>query len=119
VAPFTAAVTGTVRQSQAIGGALVDLNMRLSGGASGRLRVRLAGQPSPGGGLSMTGSQVDLLTHGTGVMTGQITSLQGTEFIAHVLNRSGALDLHARLNIDSQTNSVTGSVDASRAGGTQ
>jgi DMSO/TMAO reductase YedYZ heme-binding membrane subunit len=119
VAPFTAAITGTVRQSQAPGGALVDLNMHLSGGASGRLRVRLAGQPSPGGGLSMTGSQVDLLTHGTGVMTGQITSLQGTEFIAHVLNRAGALDLHARLNIDSQTNSVTGSVDASRAGGGQ
>jgi sulfoxide reductase heme-binding subunit YedZ len=119
LAPFTAAVTGTVRQSQAPGGALVDLNMHLSGGATGRLRVRLAGQPSPGGGLSMTGSQVDLLTHGTGVMTGQITSLQGTEFVAHVLNSAGALDLHARLNIDSQTNSVTGSLDASRAGGGQ
>jgi hypothetical protein len=119
VAPFTADLTGTVRQSQAAGGAIVDLDMQLHGGASGRLRVRLAGQPSPGGGLSMTGSQVDLLTPTTGVMTGQITSLQGTEFIAHVLSRSGALDLHANLNIDSQTNSVSGSVHASRAGGAQ
>jgi hypothetical protein len=50
-------------------------------------------------------------------MTGQITSLQGTEFIAHVLNHSGALNLHAQLNIDTQTNAVTGSVDASRAVG--
>jgi sulfoxide reductase heme-binding subunit YedZ len=119
LAPFTAALTGTVRQSQAPGGALVDLNMHLSGEVTGQLRVRLAGQPSPGGGLSMTGSQVDLLTHGTGVMTGQITSLEGTEFIAHVLNNGGALDLHAQLNIDSQTNAVTGSVNASRAGGSQ
>jgi hypothetical protein len=119
VAPFSAGLTGTVRQSQAPGGAIVDLNLQLRGGASGRLRVRLAGQPSPGGGLSMTGSQVDLLTRATGVMTGQITSLQGTEFIAHVLSRAGALDLHANLNIDSQTNSVSGSVQASRAGGAQ
>jgi DMSO/TMAO reductase YedYZ heme-binding membrane subunit len=116
VGPFHAAITGTVRQSRAPGGAIVDLDMHLTGGASGRLRVRLGGQPSPGGGLSMTGSQVDLLTRATGVMTGQITSLQGTEFVAHVLNRSGALDLHASLNIDTQTNAVTGSVQASRAG---
>lgn len=118
-APFTADVTGTVRQAQALGGAIVDLDLQLRGGASGRLRVRLGGQPSPGGGLSMTGSQVDLLTPTTGVMTGQITSLQGTEFVAHVLSRVGALDLHANLNIDSQTNSVSGSVHASRAGGAQ
>jgi hypothetical protein len=119
LAPFAADLSGTVRQSQAAGGAIVDLNMQLSGGMSGRLRVRLAGQPSSGGGLSMTGSQVDLLTRATGVMTGQITSLQGTEFIAHVLSRAGALNLHASLNIDSQTNAVSGSVRASRAGGAQ
>jgi hypothetical protein len=116
VAPFTASIAWTVRQSQASGGAIVDLNLHLTGGETGRLRVRLAGQPSPGGGLSMTGSQVDLLTPRTGVMAGQITSLQGAEFIAHVLNRAGALDLHANLNIDSQTNLVSGSVSASRAG---
>jgi DMSO/TMAO reductase YedYZ heme-binding membrane subunit len=118
-ASFSADVTGTARQRQAPGGAIVDLDMRLSGGTSGRLRVRLAGQPSAGGGLSMTGSQVDLLTPGTGVMAGQITQLQGTEFIAHVLNRSGALDLHARLNIDTQSNAVSGSVDAHQAGGSK
>jgi DMSO/TMAO reductase YedYZ heme-binding membrane subunit len=119
IGPFTASLTGTVRQFQASGGAIVDLDMHLSGGASGRLRVRLGGQPSPGGGLSMTGSQVDLLTPATGVMTGQITSLQGTQFVAHVLNHSGALDLQAQMNIDTQTNTVTGTVNASRAGGGQ
>lgn len=116
VAPFTANLSGSVRQSQAAGGGIVDLDMHLSGGQSGRLRVRLAGQPNPGGGLSMTGSQVDLLTTTTGLMTGRITSLAGTQFIARVLNRSGALDLHANLNIDLQSNAVSGSVAASRAG---
>ncbi|HEX8976454.1 MAG TPA: ferric reductase-like transmembrane domain-containing protein [Solirubrobacteraceae bacterium] len=117
VAPFTANLSGSVTQSQAAGGGIVDLDMHLSGGQSGRLRVRLAGQPNPGGGLSMTGSQVDLLTSTTGLMTGQITSLEGTQFIARVLNRGGALDLHANLNIDLQNNAVSGSVAASRAGG--
>lgn len=112
LSPFTAQVSGSVSQRQAPGGAIVDLDMRLSGGTSGRLRVRLAGQPSPGGGLAMTGSQVDLVTPSTGVMAGQIIRLEGTDFIARVLSRSGALDVHARLNIDTQSNVVTGSVDA-------
>jgi methionine sulfoxide reductase heme-binding subunit len=116
---FTANINGTVSQSQAPGGALVDLNMRLSGAVTGRLRVRLAGQPAAGGGLSMTGSQVDLLTRQTGLLAGQITSLQGTEFLAHVQGRAGALTLHARLNIDSQTNVVTGSVDGTPGEGGQ
>ncbi len=65
----------------------------------------------------MTGSQVDLLTPETGVMAGQITSLQGTEFLARVQGAAGVLSLHARLNIDSQTNVVTGSVDATLSAG--
>jgi sulfoxide reductase heme-binding subunit YedZ len=113
---FTADISGTVRQSQAPGGAIVDLDLHLSGGERGRLRVRLAGQPSSGGGLSMTGSQVDLLIPSTGVMAGQITSLQGTEFTARVVGGGGRLNLHARLNIDSQTNVVSGSVAASPVG---
>jgi hypothetical protein len=117
VSPFTANISGTVRQSQAPGGAIVDLDLHLSGGERGRLRVRLAGQPSPGGGLSMTGSQVDLLIPSTGVMAGQITSLQGTEFTARVVGSGGRLNVHARLNIDSQTNVVSGSVAASPVGG--
>ncbi len=114
---FSAELSGTARQSRAPGGAVVDLDMLFRGGASGRLRVRLAGQPADGGGLSMTGSQVDLLTRATGVMAGQISSLQGTEFIARVRGVTGVLNLHARLNIDSQSGSVTGSLLASTGAG--
>lgn len=117
---FFALLAGSVNQTQASGGGgIVDLNMRLRGGARGRLRVRLGGSPIPGGGLSMTGSQVDLITNALpAVMAGQITSLQGAEFVARVRGRSGtALTLHARLHIDAQSGSVTGRLTASPSSG--
>jgi methionine sulfoxide reductase heme-binding subunit len=112
---FSALLTGSVNQTQAPGGAIVDLRMRLRGGARGRLRVRLAGSPIPGGGLSMTGSQVDLITNDLpAVMAGHITQLQGTDFVARVLGSAGtALTLHARLHIDAQSGTVTGLMTAS------
>ncbi len=61
---FSATLDGSVRQAQIQAGAIVDLSMRLSGGARGRLRVRLGGAPIAGGGLSLTGSQVDLIANG-------------------------------------------------------
>jgi DMSO/TMAO reductase YedYZ heme-binding membrane subunit len=117
-APFTARLSGTASQTQVTGGAIVDLALRLSGGARGRLRVRLAGAPLDGGGLSMTGSQVDLLAVGIpSVMQGQIVSLQGQQFVARVrAGSSPPLDLHATLNIDSNTGQVTGTLAASPAG---
>jgi DMSO/TMAO reductase YedYZ heme-binding membrane subunit len=107
---FSASLTGSITQTQAPGGALIDLNMRLRQGARGRLRIRLAGAPIGGGGLSLTGSQVDLIEDGLpSVLQGQITSLQGDEFVAQVRGSSGpALRLRGRLSIDSQANSVTG-----------
>jgi methionine sulfoxide reductase heme-binding subunit len=118
VRSFSARLSGTVTQTQEPNGAIVDLAMRLSGGAQGRLRVRLAGAPINGGGLSMTGSQVDLIANGLpSVMAGQIVSLQGQQFVARVANGSGsALTLQATLNIDSQSGTVTGSLSASAAG---
>jgi methionine sulfoxide reductase heme-binding subunit len=116
---FSARLAGSVKQTQAPGGAIVDLSMRLRGGARGRLRVRLAGSPIAGGGLSMTGSQVDLITNAIpAVMAGHITQLQGSEFVARVRGGAGpALTLHARLRIDPQTGSVTGLLTASSASG--
>ena len=117
--PFSARLAGTVKQIQEPGGAIVDLALRLTGGAHGRLRVRMAGAPLDGGGLSMTGSQVDLLANGMpSVLEGQITALQGQQFIARVTNASGShLDLRANLNIDQNTGLVTGTLSASSAGG--
>ncbi len=117
--PFSARLSGTVTQQQAGGGAIVDLALRLSGGAHGRLRVRMAGAPIDGGGLSMTGSQVDLLADGLpSVMEGQIVSLQGQQFLARVADSSGSeLDLRANLNIDNNTGNVTGTLAATNGGG--
>jgi hypothetical protein len=53
-------------------------------------------------------------------MQGRIVSLQGTEFLAHLTDSAGAaLDVQARLSIDGQTNSVTGTMAATapRSGG--
>jgi methionine sulfoxide reductase heme-binding subunit len=120
-APFSARLAGSVTQTQAAGGAIVDLSLRLSGGAHGRLRVRLAGAPIGAGGLSLTGSQVDLLADGLpSVMQGRIVSLQGGQFLARVADGSGSrLDLHANLNVDSQTDRVTGNLDATAGKGSR
>lgn len=117
--PFSASLTGTATQKLAPGGAIVDLALRLSGGARGRLRVRLAGAPIQGGGLSLTGSQVDLSAAGLpSVMEGQIVSLQGEQFQAHVSGSSGlVLELNGNLNVDSQSGLVTGTVSATPGGG--
>jgi hypothetical protein len=113
--PFTAHLTGTARQTQESGGAIIDLALRLSGGAHGRLRIRLAGAPLDGGGLSMTGSQVDLLADGAPLLSGQITSLQGDQFVARVQDPSGSqFNLHALVNIDSNTGDVTGTLSGTR-----
>ncbi len=115
--PFEAHITGTVTQRQAPGGALVDLALRFSGGARGRLRVRLAGTPAGGGGLSMTGSQVDLLADGLpDVLQGRIVELQGQQFEARVSGGGSDLDLRADLSIDQGSGSVTGSLLARRVG---
>jgi methionine sulfoxide reductase heme-binding subunit len=117
VRPFTATVAGTITQTSEPGGAIVDMALRLSGHVPGNLRVRLAGAPLDGGGLSMTGSQVDLVALGfPSVMDGRIISLRGQQFVARVRNSSGSvLDLRANLNIDGQ-GGVSGTVAAVRPG---
>lgn len=117
--PFSAGLAGTVKQTPRAGGAVIDLALRLTGAVRGRLRIRMAGAPLGGGGLSMTGSQVDLLTNqSSSVMEGQIVSLQGQRFLARVADTSGGeLDLHANLAIDNQTSAVTGTLTATSAGG--
>jgi hypothetical protein len=115
--PFDATLSGTVTQTQAPGGAIVDLTMRVSGGAQGELRVRLAGAPDGAGGLSLLGSQVDMSAAGlASVLQGRVVSLQGQQFTARVADSTGStLDLQANLNIDNQTNAVTGTLAASPA----
>lgn len=111
--PFTAALSGSATQSQASGGTIIDLSLRVAGPKRGRLRIRLAGAPLASGGLSLTGSQVDLLLDKglQSVADGKVVSLQGQDVVAHVRDSAGTgLSLHARLNINSSSGSVTGTL---------
>ncbi len=112
---FSANLAGSIRQVAVSGGSLVDMTMRLSGGETGQLRVRLAGAAIAGGGLTMTGSQVDLIARGwPDVLEGQISSLLGQSFDARVAGGSGGvLDLRVHLQVDSQSGTVSGRLEAS------
>jgi sulfoxide reductase heme-binding subunit YedZ len=113
---FSAQLSGTIDQTTVGGGAIVELGMRLSGGASGRLRVRLGGVPVAAGGLSMTGSQVDLLTGGS-LFQGRVTALRGQEFTARVRSADGtAIVLRVDLDLDQAQNEVSGSLQAQPSG---
>jgi hypothetical protein len=115
--PFTARLSGTVSQQTAAGGALVDLVLRCSGAISGELRVRMAGAPLPGAGLSMTGSEVQLTAVGlTSALQGTISRLNGDAFVARVSSAAGlTLQLHASLVIDPSSNTVTGTLTGAQA----
>ncbi|HUE25877.1 MAG TPA: ferric reductase-like transmembrane domain-containing protein [Solirubrobacteraceae bacterium] len=119
--PFSATFSGSASQSAADGGAIVDLSLRLGGGVNGQMRVRLGGAPLPGGGLSLTGSQVDLTAPGMpSAMVGRITSLVGSRFDARVTDASGSVVvLHANLAIDQASGAVTGTVSGAPSGGSR
>ncbi len=112
---FSASLSGSVSQEQAgdAGGDIVNMSLQLSGGARGVLRVRIGGVPANGGGLSMTGSQVDLAVTGAPVLQGQITELQGQQFVARVRDANGSRrQLQVNLNIDESSDTATGSLQA-------
>jgi methionine sulfoxide reductase heme-binding subunit len=112
---FNASLNGTVSQSQAPGGAIVELALDVRGQVRGRLRVRLGGEPI-GGGLSMTGSQVDLALAGQpAVLQGRILALRGEQFDARLSDGATTLDVHVQLQIDANANTVTGTMSASPA----
>jgi hypothetical protein len=109
--PFTAPLSGTVAQSNAANGGIIELNLRL-GGPAGQLRIRLGGAPLPQGGLTLTGSQADLTGPGLpSALGGKVTSLTGSNIVARVKDTSGtAVDLHANLSIDQNSGAVTGTL---------
>jgi hypothetical protein len=109
--PFSAGLRGTVHQGVSAGGmAVVDLRMRLSGAVSGVLRVRIAGDAAPGGGVAMRRSAVALGPRSQpGRLQGRIDALRGSTLEALV---GGATGPAVRLRVDLALNgsSVRGSV---------
>jgi len=118
---FHAALSGTVAQSSAPGGEIIELGMQLSGGVSGQLRIRLGGAPLPTGGLSLAGSQVDLTGPGLrSAFAGKVLSLQGGQLVASVTDAFGAtLRLEGSLSIDQNTGAVSGTLAGTPQGGGQ
>ena len=113
--PFTSQLAGTITRQQLSSGAILDLELRLHGGSGGLLRIRLGGTPS-GAGLNLSGSQVDLAPAGAPVaLVGHVTALQGTEVAARVTGSNGSVDLLVSLNINNQTNTVSGVLHARQA----
>jgi DMSO/TMAO reductase YedYZ heme-binding membrane subunit len=114
--PFTSRVHGTITQRQASGGAILEIELQLSGQPAGALRIRLGGQPVGGGGLSMSGSQVDLAPTGAPVaLVGQVTALSGTQVAARVTGNQQSVDLLANLQIDEGSGTVSGVLHAKAA----
>jgi hypothetical protein len=115
--PFTAAVHGTLHQGRSSGGlAVIDLRMHLSGGPSGVLRVRIAGNAAQGGGVSMTRSAVTLGPRSApGTLQGRIDALQGTSIDALLGAATGpAVRLRADLALAGST--VSGHVSGRPVG---
>ena len=114
VTAFTAQGTGTVQQTQTTSGlAQVEIKLVLAGTSLSALDIRLQGQPQPGGGLSMSASQVTLGTASDPTRyTGAITALQGTHLAATVTRSDGgALAITAALQLDpSGGTTATGTV---------
>lgn len=113
--PFTSQLAGTITRQQVAGGAILDMELHLKGSTTGQLRIRLGGAPS-GAGLNLSGSQVDLAPKGQPVaLVGQVTALEGTQVAARVTGNSRSVDLLVNLNINNQTNTVSGVVHAKQA----
>jgi methionine sulfoxide reductase heme-binding subunit len=116
--PFTATLVGSVTQHPAASGAIVQLDMTVQGSVRGRLRVRLGGQPLDTGGLSLTGSQVDLSVVGRSqVFAGRVVNLEGDHFLARVSDGAGTeLNLDAGLTIDQGRGTVSGTLSSTPIG---
>lgn len=109
---FSASLNGTISQTNAPGGEIVELTLGLSGGVNGQMRIRLGGAPLSSGGLSLAGSQVDLTAPGLpSAYGGKVDSLNGGSIAARVSDVAGAkLALQINLSIDQNTGAVTGTI---------
>ena len=112
-ASFTAAVTGSVRQTPLPGDRLqVVISLNVSGQRLSALTFRLQGQAIQGGGVEMSSSSVTLgPASDPSRYTGRVTALADTNIQAVVTNAAGSsLQLLARLQVNTGPGSATGTV---------
>jgi hypothetical protein len=112
--PFAATLNGTLHQTTLSDGQVdVVIRGRLRGGAGGSVRIDLRGQALQGG-VSMTASGVSYVPAGTRtIYFGAVKALDGQRVLASVVDHAGSrIQLAFVLAIDTASNAVTGSVDA-------
>jgi sulfoxide reductase heme-binding subunit YedZ len=112
---FTASMAGSVAQGQdASGNAIVDIRTTVQGQQLDRLRIRLVGQPLPGGGVQMTSGRVTLgPSTNPDQFHGVVTGLQDTNVRAMVSDDSGTvLLLDAQLQVPAGGGPVSGTLQA-------
>lgn len=118
--PFSAQVSGTLATGSpdAHGLVTLQLNTRLSAGATGVLDIALKGEPTRGGGVAMEASRVRLGTIAQpAAYDGEITALDGNLIVASMHGSNGsALELTVSVQIDAQ-NRVTGRLRADSVSG--
>jgi DMSO/TMAO reductase YedYZ heme-binding membrane subunit len=118
--PFSARLTGAIRQRVAPSSGLAELDIRTSlhGGASGTLEFQIEGQPLAGGGVAMQGSQVTLGPPSQPALyRGRLIQLSGTRLLASLSDGHGVVQLTAVLSIDQSSQRVTGTATARSVGG--
>ncbi len=110
---FSAVLSGRIRNGAAADGtAIAELSMRLRGGPRGVLRIRLGGQPLPGGGLRMDHSAVTLgPPHDPARYSGRIQVLNDTvmrSLIGSADGRAVRLSIELSLTGDAVNGRVQG-----------
>ena len=108
---FSAQLAGRIKESTGAGG-LVDVVItgKLDRGRIGVIRVDLRGEPLQGG-VTMTASGVSYVPAGTRtVYQGSVSTLAGSQVVALVSAGGAQLQLVFRLNIDTTSGTVSGSV---------
>ncbi len=120
-ATFTGSLSGRMRQSGPDANGLlgVRIDAAVRGRVKGKIRLVLLGNPTDGGGVTMTSSGVAFAAAGMStVYEGSIVGLNGDEVTADVSAPSvGAVELRLSLRLDPNTGTVTGRVRGSSSRG--
>jgi hypothetical protein len=95
---------------------MVDLKFAVGHRPLTAFRVRIIGEPLPGGGVAMTSSTVTLGTRANpSAMSGRLTGLDDSTLAAQVSGRSGRYAVAVRLDLDPRTGRAGGVLSAQPA----
>ncbi len=120
--PFTAQLSGSVKQRPQAESGLVLLDIRaiLHGSVPGTMEIQIQGQPISGGGVAMTKSEVSIGPPGDPLLyRGRLTSLQGNRLQATVSSGNHSANLDVVVTVDQVTQKLSGTLHAKPSGGSR